>query len=245
MADAAQIADLLTRGIAGPQGPEDAAFHTGVIQSWDSVTGINVVTINGTDVPNVKNLQGGIPTIFKPGDVVVVIRKQTQYFVMGKIQVGGGTAGSSLRLSGVGGAATVLNTAGVWGDIAGAPSVTVYIGSTKTAIVIWEVNIHVYAGDPALPNTSNFYAHGEVGYEISGATSVPVATLASSTSMNRIAFSGYGPGQGIESMITATGCVVLGPNNNLNIGTHTFKLRYLTQNGSAEFSNHFLAVIPI
>src|SRR5690349_10407042 len=90
MANAAEIADLLTAGIRAPEGPEDIAAHTGTVQSWNSVDGTNVVTINGVDVPNLRSLQaGGIPASYLPGDTVMVMRKQTQYFVMGKVSAGG------------------------------------------------------------------------------------------------------------------------------------------------------------
>jgi hypothetical protein len=97
MANASEIADLITRGIKGPQGPEDSAFHTGIVRSWDVLSGANTVEVNGVILPNLKALTAGIGVRYSAGDTVVLVRKQTQFFIMGRVSAPGGSSGSAIR----------------------------------------------------------------------------------------------------------------------------------------------------
>jgi hypothetical protein len=246
MANSAEIADLLTRGMQGPTGPEDAAFHTGVVKSWDRTTGINVVTINGVDVSNVKALQGGIPNWFTAGDVVVIIRKQTQYFIMGKVSSPAGAAGSGPGRA-TSNFVNAFDTGGAWADnpsFPNTPQVSVYIGNSKSVIILWQCNVKVSSGDPAAGGgIYNANVVGEVGWEISGATTQAAGAFSGTSASNTIQFGNPDPLQWVTSIVTLSGSYMT---QILNPGFTTFTMKYKTVAGmTATFSSPVLTIIPL
>jgi hypothetical protein len=98
VATASEIADLITAGMRGPTGAEDAAWHTGTVLSWDESSGVNSVLVGGTAIPNLKTVQAGIGIQFQPGDTVMIVRKQTQYFVLGKETAPGGNNANLIKI---------------------------------------------------------------------------------------------------------------------------------------------------
>jgi hypothetical protein len=94
MATAAEIADLITQGMQGPTGPDDSGWHVGRIVTWSSSTGLNSVLVNNTLMTNLRALAPSVGTEYYPGQSVLIVRKQTQYFILGQVQVPG-AAGST------------------------------------------------------------------------------------------------------------------------------------------------------
>ena len=85
MSDPSQIADLITEGVRGTQGPKDSAYHTGIVRTWDNLTGANQIEVNGVILSNLRTLRAGITSQYNPGETVVLLRKQTQYFILGRV----------------------------------------------------------------------------------------------------------------------------------------------------------------
>lgn len=237
MASAAEIADLITQGMQGPTGAEDAAFHTGVIRSWDRQSGTNVVIINGVEISNLKALQGGIGIYYSPGDVVIIIRKQRQYFIMGKVAAPGGAAGSGVQFVTSNVSDHVNNTSYVDLPSGPGPSVSAYIGSSKSAIVIWQCTV----------SANN--AKGQIAFQVSGASSIaPGAFTGMSVWHTNRTFNQSGS-MSVTTEATLTGAYTIGPGAGLQTGLNTFQLKYRTDNfnagAGADFSQPGLTVIPL
>lgn len=140
MASAAEIADLITAGVMGPQGSDDSGWHLGLILSWDSSTGLNSVRVNNATLTNLRALTPSLGTEYTPGQSVLIVRKQTQYFILGPVQVPGALGSTPpTQIDGTGG--TISGTAGVWRDLdAGAsvsPSVSVKLASYQRCLFMW------------------------------------------------------------------------------------------------------------
>lgn len=130
MANAAEIADLITAGIQGRQSGEDTDFYTGTIQSWDNLSGTNTVRMQGTTLVNLPAYQLGIGLAYQPGDVVLIMRKGSQYQIMsklGKPSTYKSTTGSAPDYQTIAGG--TITTPGGWTDVPGGPlSITARIG---------------------------------------------------------------------------------------------------------------------
>lgn len=139
MATAAEIADLITQGIAGPTGPDDSGWHVGKIITWSATTGLNSVLVNNTVLTNMRALAPSIGTEYHPGQSVLIVRKQTQYFILGPVQVPGSTGSSPPnQVDAAGGVLT--GTAGVWRDLdAGgvSPSFNVTLAPYQRILLMW------------------------------------------------------------------------------------------------------------
>lgn len=249
MANAAEIADLLTRGLAGPQGPEDIALHTGIVKSWDRQTGINVITINGVDIPNVKALQAGIPNWFVAGDTVLVVRKQTQYFIQGRVAAPGGSAGSGVQFQ-TQSWQDNFDTGGAWisNPVVGrlTPSVTAYIGASRCALVMWQCDIISSSGDPAVGGfTYNAEVYGEVSFAVTGASNVSPGSFTGMSSKQSTQFGNPQPNQWVQTLTTQAGNYVVSAGIGINPGSNVFTLKFKTHAGvSATFGGPGITVIP-
>src|SRR4051812_33968356 len=93
--NAAEIASLLTAGMAAPSGPGGIAVYTGQIITWDRFSGLNTVLVNGVYLSNLRATQSGIPATYSKNDTVLVVRKSTQYFIWGKVAAPNQGAGSA------------------------------------------------------------------------------------------------------------------------------------------------------
>jgi hypothetical protein len=123
MATAFEIADLLTQGLQGPTGADDSGWHVGKIVTWSSSTGLNSVQIQGSILTNLKALTPSIGTEYAPGQTVLVVRKQTQYFILGPVTTPGSTGSSPpTQVDSTGG--NLSGTAGVWRDLDGGASLS-------------------------------------------------------------------------------------------------------------------------
>lgn len=123
MATASEIADLLTAGIQGPTGADDSGWHVGRILSWSSTTGLNTVLVNGAQLTNLKALTPSLGTEYAPGQTVLIVRKQTQYFILGPVTVPGAVGSSPPTQIDTAGS-TFSGTTDVWRDLDGGAGVS-------------------------------------------------------------------------------------------------------------------------
>lgn len=237
MATASQIADLITTGIRGPIGPEDVALYTGTILSWDTLTGLNSVLINGTAIPNLKSVQPGIAARYSVGDSVIIARKQTQYFILGKVAAPGGAAASAPAGNTSSPIVNQADTAGAFVDLTGSPgpSVTTYIGSNKACLILWNFK---YAG---------FQSTVEMGFETSGATNLVPGAF---TSMTITAGFTTTVAATQTQFQTAAGFYLMGNTVMQAAGLTTFTSKFKVFHGApgptqAQISQRSLTVIPL
>lgn len=236
MANAAQIADLITQGVQGPTGDQDFSLVQGRIVSWNRLTGLNTVELNGGFITNVSALHSGIPTWFNPGDSVQLVRKQSRYFILGKVASPGGTAGSSVQFGTRTGLNTINNTSGSWVDLPTSPlSQDVYISSSRAVLILWGADI----------DTNN--SMGELGWAVSGATTLNPGSF-NNTTVKLSANSGAATASTAVSA-TVTGSYVMGPGVGLNAGLNTFTLKARVSvfgtGVNAGFGNVTLTLIPL
>lgn len=143
MADLNQIADLLSAGVKGPQGPEDSAFHTGVVRSWNSLTGANTVEVNGVLLPNLRTLRAGIGVAYTVGETVTILRKQTQYFILGKIAAVASGGSSGIQFGSKQDTHTYAQNLTPFFPSSGV-TVSAYLSSSARALIILSSKVTVY-----------------------------------------------------------------------------------------------------
>ncbi|PXY17342.1 hypothetical protein [Prauserella flavalba] len=228
------IAALLVAGMQQQvTGATLLGWHTGVVLSWDDLTGLNTVEIKGQAFTNLKVLTTGAVQPFQDGDVVGVLRVGTQYFILGKIRAPGAGAGERIVSDRVAQLAAVPNT-NIYGDLPGSygPEVTVYIGSQRRALVIHSCEIEI-ANIPVLDESGQVHQ----GVQITGATNVPPASAVTNAYLK-------GPA-GVGGSATATTFVTA--DNGLRQGVNTFTCKYrgtAEGNQSLHVNNRVLTVIP-
>lgn len=125
MATAYEIADLLTQGMQGPVGADDSGWHVGKILTWSSSTGLNSVLVNGVPLTNLKALTPSIGTEYAPGQTVLIVRKQTQYFILGPVTTPGAVGSTPpTQVDGTGGTMSPAAGSNVWRDLDGGASLS-------------------------------------------------------------------------------------------------------------------------
>ncbi|OLT46494.1 hypothetical protein BJF85_16760 [Saccharomonospora sp. CUA-673] len=209
----------------------DVGWHTGVIQSWDEITGLNTVEIAGTVFNNVLVLSTGAPQAYVPGDVVIVLRMRTQYFIMGKVREPGYGAGERIASD------RVPHWQQIWSDSytqaeAPGPEVTVYIGSSRRALVIHSFEA-VVSGDVVITQWGRI----DQAVQITGASSRPPGTAVTNAWLKGVG--------GIESTVSATTLVTAA--DGLEQGQNTFSCLYRSDrspNQTTSINNRVLTVIP-
>lgn len=134
----ADIAALLVQGMQQQAtGNTDIGWHTGVIETWDELTGANSIDINGSTFENLRVLSTGALQPFHPGDVVAIIRVQTQYFILGKIDAPGAGAGERIASDRVAFESEIVSTVFDNAPTGPAgPSVTMNVGTGGRVLVI-------------------------------------------------------------------------------------------------------------
>lgn len=233
MSTAMEIAQLLTEGTQGPNGGEDIALHTGVIKSWDESSGVNVVNVNGKDLTNLKTINAGIGVQYRPGDSVVIIRKQTQYFILGKVAAPGGNNANLIKSAVVN---SRQSTGSVnFGDLASVgPQVTLSIGSSRRALVF------ANSGVETPTSVTGSYTGGWFTLAVSGAS-----TIGPSGAATPFYAGGFVSWQ-YDGIQTCSQTWLVTAADGLNVGANTFTLKYAAATASinAFFSGRALAVIP-
>lgn len=230
--DSASIAALMVQGIQPATGPEDIALKTGTIMSWDPLTGLNVVKINGQNFSNLSAIAPGIGIAYNTGDTVMIQRKQNKYYIQGRVAAPGSTAGSSIQTGSSGDLQTGLGTtSGVWTSFTGvAPAVPVYISSSRRALVLWAADATVNGSD------------AEIGWRVDGASNINAGTFAM-TSVHT------GNTGGTIHQGNVSGSYVITPQFGINQGLNTFTLQYRiganVPGATAGIGNRVLTVIPL
>jgi len=144
MAAPDDISDLVGTALKGPQGPDDSGFHTGIIRSWNIQTGANIVEINGVQLPNLRTLRTGIGVSYAAGETVVILRKQTQYFILGKVaSVGGGSSSGVLSGFAADEAHYTHNPTPFYP--AGGQTISAYLGASARALVTASLRLTAYS----------------------------------------------------------------------------------------------------
>lgn len=236
--DALGIAQLIAAASAPPSGGEDTALYTGRVESWDDATGVNSVYVNGTSIPNMRCLSIGAGIVLVPGDVVEVIRKQTQWFILGKVAAPGAGAALGVRQDYVD---TFEQTTNVgYSDLPTfGPTVSAYISSARRALVL------VGAQSTCINGFAQMTA------EVSGASSILAGTLASQASATSGTFDNAKPAAGtVHTWGTPLSAQVFTAADGLNQGLNVFTAKYrrTTAPGftpaDCGFSRRRLVVIP-
>lgn len=129
---------LLAQALSSPSGNDDESWNMGRVITWDDISGVNTVSVNGTVIPNMKSIVGGVGASYKAGDNVLIQRKQTQYVIHGKLQAPGIASGSTPKYAATGGG-LISGATGSYRDLDGgagvSPSITLRIGTNQNFFV--------------------------------------------------------------------------------------------------------------
>lgn len=220
-----------------PSGDRDIGIRKGTVLAWNDLTGENTVDIEGQLFEDLDVLISGIGVRYSVGDAVSIVRQQSRYYIQGRIGSVNGAAGSSIQevLSNV--SDTVTPTAGAWIDVPSGPVKTdVYIGSSRSALVMWRTDISV--------NNST----GEVGWAISGASSAAPGAAAGTSIIHSANTSGT-PSTAVKATLSGFFYLSRGRVYQVNQGLHTFTMKYrvsVTGTGiNATFGSPQMTVIPL
>lgn len=221
---------VLTQALASPSGPEDSGWHTGIVRSWDESSGVNVVEINGIALTNLKSVQSGIGVQYNAGDNVLILRKQTQYVVVGLVQSPGGQQSTQIQAGYISTTESTASTSKVNLATVG-PVVNVNIGSSRRCLVLAAVFMSASAVN------INAYFGGAAYVDISGAT-----TRTNSVQVIKQFFCSGAASEGFGETMSYAQLQV-----GLNPGPTTFSMLY--SGGPAagittSFSSRSLVVIP-
>lgn len=233
MASAHDIAALMIAGLTPPSGNGDIGFHQGVIQSWDELSGVNTLTVNGSTVSNVKTFQTGIGVPYFAGDVVGLFRFQSTYFILGKVTAPGGTQANQIKSATVDTYQTTGSTS--FSDLATVgPQVTVNIGSSRRCLVLHGARVSC-SGNPVAQ-----YIGGSVGFQVTGASSIGAGFGAMVEQLSANATSGAG------FTIHTTKSTLLTSADGLNAGSNTFTCKYYSEVATpvTGFAVRTITVIP-
>ncbi|MBK1785141.1 hypothetical protein [Prauserella cavernicola] len=227
---AALLADGMQQQVTGTT---ELGWHTGVVLSWDDLTGLNSVEIKGRVFTNLKVLSTGSVQPFQPDDVVGVLRVGTTYFIFGKIRAPGAGAGERIDSDRVAASLFVPNN-DTFGDLTGSygPEVTVYIGSQRRALVIHSCEV-------IISGAVNIGQQGQIhqGVAISGATQASPASAITNAYLK-------GPA-GVAGSASATTFITA--ENGLQQGLNTFTCKYrglADGDQNLQVNNRVLTVMP-
>ncbi|MBB4689832.1 hypothetical protein [Amycolatopsis jiangsuensis] len=236
--DGALLAALIAEAGRGPAGSEDLSDYTGQILAWDALSGTNVVHVNGADIPNMRVVQSGVGLAYQPGDVVNIMRRGTQWFILGKIGAPGAGAGNQIASRRIA-IQRSIPAGGDFADLTGSygPEVSLYIGSSRRCLVIHSFECAVsgsvpVSGEGALARGAGFQA-----VQVSGASSLPVETAVTDAFVQN----GWATNQSVTASTLVTAA------NGLNAGLNVFTCKYRATADSGlavQVNNRVLTVIP-
>lgn len=118
--DVVDLAKLLaatsTTASSGLAQQPEFGFHQGTVAAWDASTGTNQVAIAGSIIVDVPGIVSSDNLVLHVGDVVILLRYRSTYFILGRVSVRPAFAGfivpvpmtqgfESNRVSGTAGAA--------------------------------------------------------------------------------------------------------------------------------------------
>lgn len=229
--------DDIAQDILGkpPSGDRDIGMRQGVILAWNDLTGQNLVDVEGQLFQDLDVQMSGIGISYAVNDVVNIVRRQSRYFIQGKVGAVNGSAGSGVQEVLLNYSDTVTSTGGGWIDVpSGVVSTQAYIGSSQKALVFWRADISA--------NNST----GEVSWAVTGASSITVASHAGMSLVLNANTVGT-PSTAVKQ--TTTGVYTARAAIGLNQGLNTFTLKYrVAVSGSginAVFGSPQMTVIPL
>ncbi|NIH81683.1 hypothetical protein [Amycolatopsis viridis] len=217
-----EIAALMVAGMQQQaNGNSNIGWHTGVIESWDDLTGLNSVRINGNIFSNLPLLASNNTVRIEEGEVVGIIRVGTQYFVLGAVRAAGRGAGLRLATARVGTSESTSSTS--WTDLATVgPDVTTYCNG----------RVQMTYGGMILCDASGAQSKtGGISVEVTGPTSVgPTA---------------FDPAQLAAVNVYSAASVMVTDTIELPPGQYRFRLKYISANGNnIQFQSRRLTVMP-
>lgn len=165
----------------GGEPPQGMGFRQGVIVSWDPDTAANTVLVGGALMTNLPILNTSEASLLKANDVVGVATFGSTWAIMGRfVFPGTPEAVSSIqsitnRFQSAEDSSNGSRNSTAWGDLTGVavgPSVTIRIGSSGRAVVVWgaEIGQTVNAAGSATKWVDKVTPH--VGVQLSGANTV-------------------------------------------------------------------------
>jgi hypothetical protein len=212
---------LLAQALAAPSGNDDQSWHMGKILTWDDLSGVNTVQVNGTVIPNMKSIVGGVGASYRAGDNVMIQRKQTQYVIHGKLQAPGISSGSTPTYADAAGG-LISGATGTWRDLdAGtgvSPSVTLRLGTNQGIMIAWG------AGNVSMVNSGI-----EIGWQVSGDANISAGSFQGMSCSGNATSGGAVPSTGItipmmKEQVFKSGFG--GAGQRLYPGVSTFVLKY-------------------
>ncbi|MEV6879784.1 hypothetical protein [Amycolatopsis sp. NPDC051128] len=217
---------------ATPTGSSDLAHIQGEVLSWDEASGVNSVLVNGAAVSNLKVIQSGIGLQYSPGDTVMVERRMTQWYIVGKIGAPGGSNVNQIKAAEV--SATEITGSTTYTDLATfGPQLTINIGSSRRCLLMTGVRI-VCAG-----TASNAYIGGSSTVNVTGASDIPiVGTVTAGMLAQTTPIVGFSSNHNRNFVLTA--------GHGLNPGANTFTMQYRSNFASptCAFAERYIIVIP-
>lgn len=194
------MTDLSVPSSGSRMPPPQLSFHKGVVVAWNAVLGTNTVRVLGSEMDDLSSLLGSEVGLIRAGDTVALLKFQTAYFVLGRIEA-----------PGVEQRAFEVNSAELVGDAApstssfaayGGPSVQVDIGSSRRCKVS-------LSAEMSIVNTVVW-----MSFAVTGASSIAAAEWRALA------------GGGADTYLEATREVVLTADDGLNEGLNTFTCMY-------------------
>lgn len=209
-----------------------AKWFSGTVVNWDELTGSNTVLIEGAEFQDLNILSTWAIQPLQPGDTVGGFRVGSQHFILGKVGAPGAGAGNQIASDQV--VPNEGTTSTTFTDLATVgPTVTVYIGSSRRALVSITSSIECAGSNPS-------YIGGAFGCEVSGASSIGPSFGAAEENQ-------YSGGATIGFTRTITRLTLYTADDGLQTGINTFQMKYLSDVAStaAAFAGRTLTVFPI
>jgi hypothetical protein len=214
-----------------PPGSE-MGFAQGTVVAWSAVAGTNQISVRGSVLTNLPSLIGSEVGLIRPGDVVALIRFQTTFFVLGRIEV----ADTAQRAFGVATDRELteedvsVSSGAPFFDLPGGPQVSVYIGSSRRCQVILSAMVRSYFGV------------SDVGVRVSGASSI------APNFWQVLSVSASGPGISVSAQLSGSRTIQLSADDGLNEGLNVFTMVYRFNKddptGAGTFSDREITVQP-
>lgn len=231
-----EIYTLLAAGQASPTGPEDSSIYTGQIVTWDDLTGVNSVFVNGVTIPNLRVVQSGLGIGYQPGDVVKIQRIMTQYYIIGKIGAPGAGAAQQIASTQI----DTYETSGAAAYVAlptPGPIVSAFIGSSRRCLVT--LSCRISAG--GWPGSAK-YIGGFMGFQVGGASAIAAAD---SRAVGTNIYCAAAPGSGIG--VSSGRTLLLTAADGLNQGFNVFTALYSSDDATivCGFRHRNITVIPL
>lgn len=221
-------------GHRNPSGSRDIGLRLGVVLAWDDLTGANTIAVDDETHDDLRVVQGGIGISYGINDVVLIGRKQSTYFILGKVAAPGAGAAQQIVSASIQTNEGTSSTSYV--DLATpGPSVQVQIGSSRRALVTFS------AGISSTANPANQFVGGSASFSVTGSSSIAMGAFSASAlhlSPDTTQLTGVAQ--------TTTRSLLLTAADGLNAGLNIFTMQYHTATAgiTCNFNSRNITVIP-